>query len=90
MRKQKKEVMCSFPTKVYRKGDVRYSLVGDDFKNQVVQQSELLCNLQCRVVLEGVSFPPHLPDTEEHNNNCFIILKTVLTVMYLFHLDDRC
>lgn len=41
----------------------------------MVQQSELLCYLQSRVVLKGLSFPPHLPDTKEQNNNWVMILE---------------
>lgn len=34
-----------------------YSLVGDNLEHQVIQKSELLCNLQGRVGLEGLCFP---------------------------------
>lgn len=41
----------------------------------MVQQSELLCYLQSRVVLEGLGFPPHLPDAKEQNNSWVKILE---------------
>lgn len=41
-----------------------HSLVWNDLEHQVVQQSELLCNFHCWVILEGLSFPSsHLKDT---------------------------
>lgn len=41
----------------------------------MVQQSELLRDLQCRVVLEGVGFPPDLPGTTEQNVNFIFMLE---------------
>lgn len=48
-----------------------YSLIWNDFKHQMVQQSELFCNLQRGVALEGLGFPPHLPDTRGEHNTWF-------------------
>lgn len=70
-----------------------YSLIGNDFKHQMIQQGELLCYLQSRVVLEGVGFPPHLPDTKEQNNKTagFWHRSGKITLMMInsFHLDYR-
>lgn len=41
----------------------------------MVQQSELLCNLQRGVVLEGLGFAPHLPATRKENNAWIITLE---------------
>lgn len=52
-----------------------YSLIWNDFEHQMVQQSELFCNLQRRVIFEGLGLPPHLPDTKEENNNWIITIE---------------